>query len=86
MTTPSSVLFSQHTTQCKLATDARLAPVFGIGRGGAFRAPILAGTLFSAGYGLQFVAIAMSAGSLVAAAYVVALKLPPQRLTTAAAS
>lgn len=40
----------------------------GFGRAGAMLAPIIAGFLFRAGYGLQFVAIAMGAGSLVAAA------------------
>jgi benzoate transport len=40
----------------------------GVGRGGAALAPIIAGHLFQAGFGLQFIAFAMSAGSLVAAA------------------
>jgi benzoate transport len=39
----------------------------GIGRAGAMLAPIIAGYLFRGGYGLQFVAIAMSVGSLVGA-------------------
>ena len=39
----------------------------GFGRAGAMLAPIVAGVLFRAGYGLEFVAIAMGAGSLVAA-------------------
>lgn len=39
----------------------------GVGRGGAALAPIIAGFLFSAGYGLQAVAIFMGAGALVAA-------------------
>lgn len=42
--------------------------VIGVGRGGAALAPMIAGFLFAAGYGLQFVAIMMSVGSLVAAA------------------
>ena len=42
----------------------------GTGRAGAMLAPIIAGSLFHGGYGLQFVAIAMSVGSLVAAAAV----------------
>ena len=46
----------------------------GVGRAGAMLAPIIAGYLFRGGYGLQFVAIAMSAGSLVGA---VALWLLP---------
>ena len=40
----------------------------GTGRAGAVLAPITAGFLFRAGYSLEFVAIAMGAGSLVAAA------------------
>jgi benzoate transport len=39
----------------------------GVGRGGAVIAPIIAGFLFHAGFGLQVVAIIMGAGSLVAA-------------------
>jgi MFS family permease len=39
----------------------------GTGRAGAMLAPIIAGYLFRGGYGLQFVAIAMSAGSLIGA-------------------
>ncbi|HUE10690.1 MAG TPA: hypothetical protein VMQ54_07115, partial [Steroidobacteraceae bacterium] len=46
----------------------------GFGRAGAMLAPIIAGYLFHQGYGLGFVAIAMGAGSLVAA---VALWLLP---------
>ena len=46
----------------------------GIGRAGAMLAPIIAGYLFRGGYSLQFVAIAMSVGSLVGA---VALWLLP---------
>jgi cyanate permease len=42
--------------------------VLGTGRGGAVLAPIVAGVLFQAGFGLQAVAICMGAGSLVAAA------------------
>jgi benzoate transport len=48
----------------------------GFGRAGAWLAPIVAGFLFRAGYGLEFVAIAMGAGSLFAA---VALWLLPFR-------
>lgn len=40
--------------------------VIGVGRGGAALGPILAGAMFQAGLGLQAVAIAMAAGSLVA--------------------
>jgi benzoate transport len=39
----------------------------GFGRAGAMLAPIIAGYLFHAGYGLEFVAVAMGAGSLIAA-------------------
>lgn len=39
----------------------------GVGRGGAVLAPVLAGYLFLAGYGLQTVAIFMASGSLLAA-------------------
>jgi len=40
----------------------------GTGRGGAMLAPIVAGYLFQAGYGLQTVSLIMSGGSLLAAA------------------
>ena len=40
----------------------------GIGRSGSMLAPIIAGFLFRAGYGLEFVAVIMGVGSLVAAA------------------
>jgi benzoate transport len=39
----------------------------GIGRAGAFLSPIVAGYLFHAGYGLEFVAVAMGVGSLLGA-------------------
>jgi benzoate transport len=39
----------------------------GFGRAGSWLAPIIAGFLFRAGHGLEFVAVTMSAGSLVAA-------------------
>jgi MFS family permease len=51
--------------------------VIGIGRGGAALAPMVAGLLFTRGLGLQFVAIAMSVGSLVGAAALMLLRLPP---------
>lgn len=47
----------------------------GIGRGGAALSPILAGVLFSAGLPLAGVAIALAAGSLIAAIALGALKL-----------
>lgn len=45
----------------------------GVGRAGAILAPIIAGYLFHAGFGLQVVAVAMGIGSLLAAACVLAL-------------
>lgn len=53
----------------------------GFGRAGAMLAPIIAGYLFHAGYGLEFVAVAMGAGSLVAA---VALWMLPYKADPAA--
>jgi len=47
----------------------------GVGRGGAALAPVLAGYLFLAGYGLQTVAIFMGAGSLLAAIALLFLKV-----------
>lgn len=46
----------------------------GVGRGGAALAPILAGLLFQAGYGLQAVAMAMATGSLIAAGSLLCLR------------
>lgn len=46
----------------------------GAGRGGAALAPILAGYLFAAGFGLQTVAICMGLGSILAAVALYALK------------
>jgi benzoate transport len=46
----------------------------GFGRGGAALAPILAGLLFQAGYGLQAVAIVMATGSLIAVAALLFLR------------
>ena len=47
----------------------------GVGRGGSVLAPIIAGFLFEAGYGLSTVALMMSSGSLVAAGVLSFLKL-----------
>jgi len=47
--------------------------VIGVGRGGSVIAPILAGLLFRAGFGLQLVALIMASGSLLAAACLAAL-------------
>jgi len=49
--------------------------VIGVGRGGALLAPIVAGFLFQAGMGLQFVSVLMGAGSLVAAGAILMLRL-----------
>ena len=48
----------------------------GFGRAGAVLAPIIAGYLFHAGYGLEFVAVAMGAGSLIAAVALWRLRHP----------
>ena len=52
----------------------------GIGRAGAMLAPIIAGYLFRGGFSLQFVAIAMSAGSLIGAVAVWLLPLNSARV------
>jgi benzoate transport len=49
--------------------------VIGFGRGGTVLAPVLAGLLFSFGYPLQFVAVVMGCGSLLAAGLLGALSL-----------
>jgi benzoate transport len=47
----------------------------GVGRGGAVLAPIIAGYLFQAGFGLQAVSTMMAMGSLLSAAALLALKV-----------
>jgi MFS family permease len=47
--------------------------VIGVGRGGSFIAPIVAGLLFQAGIGLSLVALIMACGSLLAAVCLAAL-------------
>jgi predicted MFS family arabinose efflux permease len=47
----------------------------GVGRGGAMLAPVLAGYLLQAGFGLQAVATMMAMGSLLSAAALLALKM-----------
>jgi benzoate transport len=47
----------------------------GIGRGGAVLAPIIAGYLFQAGFGMQAVATLMATGSLLSAGALLALKV-----------
>lgn len=51
--------------------------VIGFGRGGSALGPVIAGLLFTAGFGLPVVALAMAAGSLAAVVAVLAL---PKRL------
>jgi benzoate transport len=46
----------------------------GVGRGGAALAPVLAGYLFQAGFGLQTVALVMASGSLLAAGALLVLR------------
>jgi MFS family permease len=47
----------------------------GVGRGGAVLAPIIAGYLFQAGFGLQAVSTMMAMGSLLSAAALLMLKV-----------
>ena len=47
----------------------------GVGRGGAVLAPVIAGYLFQAGFGLQAVATMMAMGSLLSAGALLALKV-----------
>jgi hypothetical protein len=47
----------------------------GVGRGGAVLAPIAAGYLFQAGFGMQAVATMMAMGSLLSAAALLAVKV-----------
>jgi benzoate transport len=54
----------------------------GVGRAGAWISPIIAGWLFHHGFGLEFVAVAMGAGSLVAA--LVLWRLPFKQVPAAA--
>ncbi len=51
--------------------------VIGVGRGGSALAPMVAGFLFAAGYGLQTVAVLMGVGSLVAAVALLLLRGRP---------
>jgi len=57
----------------------------GLGRGGSFLAPILAGYLFQAGYGLSVVAVIMGLGSTMAAIVLLLLKMRPETTSAAAA-
>ena len=47
----------------------------GLGRGGSFLAPIIAGYLFQGGYGLSTVAVIMGLGSTMAAIVLLFLKI-----------
>jgi MFS family permease len=51
----------------------------GLGRGGSFLAPIIAGYLFQAGYGLSIVSIIMGLGSTMAAIVLMLLKVGSER-------
>jgi MFS family permease len=51
----------------------------GLGRGGSVLAPIIAGFLFTWGFGLPEVALAMAFGSLAAAGALLFLKLKPEQ-------
>jgi benzoate transport len=53
--------------------------VIGVGRGGAMLAPIAAGVLFQYGMSLQLVAIMMGCGSILAAAFLIALQMLVER-------
>jgi benzoate transport len=62
--------------------DARAAGTgfaIGIGRSGAVLAPIIAGYLFQANWGLQAVALTMATGSLLAAAAIAMLRVEPRQ-------
>lgn len=52
----------------------------GLGRGGSFVAPILAGYLFEAGFGLSTVAVTMALGSTMAAIVLLLLKIGSENL------
>ena len=56
----------------------------GVGRGGSVLAPIIAGFLFTSGYGLPAVAFLMALGSVFAAAVLLLLRLEPDRPTSGA--
>lgn len=55
----------------------------GLGRGGSFLAPIIAGYLFQAGYGLSVVAVIMGLGSTMAAIVLLMLKMAADTSATA---
>jgi len=55
----------------------------GVGRGGSVLAPIVAGFLFTFGFGLPSVALVMALGSLAAAGMLTLLKLKPEHVESA---
>jgi MFS family permease len=73
----SAGFFANAAVVCLYALMAEIFPVqlraggtgfvIGIGRGGAAIAPVIAGALFGAGFGLAQVALCMALGSVVAA-------------------
>jgi benzoate transport len=67
------LLFAQVFPTHVRATGTGFA--IGVGRGGAVLAPVLAGYLFQAGFGLQAVGTMMATGSLLSAAALLALKV-----------
>jgi benzoate transport len=58
----------------------------GTGRAGSVLAPIIAGFLFKAGYGLEFVAVAMGIGSFAAAVLLWFLPFKPESVASAEAA
>ncbi|MAQ11258.1 MAG: MFS transporter [Gammaproteobacteria bacterium] len=66
-------LFADHYPDNLRASGTGLS--IGLGRGGAAASPIIAGILFTAGYGLSLVATFMAFGSVVAAIVLVFLKV-----------
>ena len=58
----------------------------GLGRGGSFLAPIIAGYLFQFGFGLSVVAVVMGLGSTMAAIALLRLKIGSEPIRAAATS
>jgi hypothetical protein len=67
------LLFAQVFPTHVRATGTGFA--IGVGRGGAWLAPVIAGYLFRAGFALQSVALIMACGPLLAAAALLALRV-----------
>lgn len=55
--------------------------VIGVGRGGAALGPVIAGFLFTAGFGLQLVAIAMGIGAVIAAMAIYFVRPAPKEVS-----